>query len=134
MIDPQLAVCDAVIRVLRADGAVRALQAQRAYDDPPSSVAFPYSTLGPVDVGDSGDQAHEGAEVVVQIDFWSRKTGKAEARQLVAAAVAALDADIAPVGHEIIVHRVERTAVMKDPDGQTTHGLVQVAYITAPKP
>jgi hypothetical protein len=134
VIDPQLAICDAVIRVLRANAAMRLLQDQRAYDDAPSGAAFPYSTLGPVDVRDSGDQAHDGAEVMVQVDFWSRATGKAEARAIVTAAVAALDTDIAPAGHEIIVHRVERTAVMKDPDGQTTHGLVQVAYITAPKP
>jgi hypothetical protein len=131
-IDPSLPLQAAIVTALRGDATMVSLQAQRVYDDVPPDPTFPYTSLGPDDAQDDPDTCIGGADTTCQVNLWSRAVGRVEAKRMLAAAVAVLDAPLIVEGHAVIIHQVQRAVVLKDPDGKTKHGLLVMRYRTAP--
>jgi hypothetical protein len=123
MSDPSLPLQDALIKALRADGVLPAAVGARVYDQVPSSPTYPLVTLGDGQVLPDKAECIDGVEIVLQIDVWSRKVGYAEAKQIGAAVIAALDDQALTVdGFNVTVFELSSALYMRDPDGQTRHG------------
>lgn len=127
MIDPSLPLQAAIVAALKAG-----IPAARVYDDVPEYPKFPYFSLGPDDVLDDHDQCVGGADTSCQVHVWSRAVGRVEAKQMVAAAILALDQPLTVVGHVVVIHQVTSARVDRDPDGVTQHGVIVVRYATTP--
>lgn len=70
--NPALAVQKALI------GRLRGLDTEagaRAYDTPPLGAAFPYITIGPVQVVPEFIGCGDASDVIVQVDVWSQDVG-----------------------------------------------------------
>ena len=94
--DTALPVIKGVIAALKAAGAVVALVVDRVYSDVPQGATFPYIQVSiqsePFAANDFSGQQH-----TVQIQTFSRKASKAEALQVRAAALNALDRNEAAI-------------------------------------
>ena len=127
-----LALSDAVLARLRSDAGVVALVAQRIWDHAPERPAYPHITLGPSDaVPDDADCIAMRTETI-QIDVWGRDQGKKwPTRVLVDAVKRALhDRELDLGSGARAVLRVMLMRVLPDPDGITTHGVLQVEAVT----
>lgn len=113
---------------LRADRGMRDLVAGRVYDRVPKEPEFPYVSFGSYDfVPDEADCIYAG-EHTQQLDFWSRAAGRVEARRLVDAArhiIKEID-DVDMGEYSLAGLRVVLARVFGDPDGLTSHGVLQV--------
>lgn len=129
--DSTLPLQAAIVAALKADGGFSALVSGRVHDRTPEGVVFPYVSLG-VEQGEPFDAAAmAGWDVSWQIDTWSRKPGKVEARQIMAAVNAALhEATLTVDGHQFIRGVLEFQTALSDPDGLTTHGVQRFRFIT----
>lgn len=124
MSDPSLPLQDALIKALRADGVLPAVD-KRVYDQPPSSAVYPYVSLGDDQVLPDKAGCVDGVEIFLQVDVWSRKQGYAEAKQIGAAIIAALDDQPLEVdGFNVTVLELSAAQYLRDPDGQTRHGAI----------
>ncbi|MFZ0267765.1 DUF3168 domain-containing protein [Caulobacter sp.] len=133
MIDPSLPLQSAIVAALKASAAVTALVDDRIWDDVPDRPQFPYISLGPDDPMDDHDTCIGGADTTMQVNVWSRAVGRVEAKQVVAAVIAALDAPLIVTGHNVNGHRVERSFVQRDQaEPRTKHGVVVMGYLTTP--
>ena len=133
MRDATLPLCDALVTALRAASAVTALVSQRTYDRAPQSVTLPYISLGPTQALPFGRADHHGCDVFVQIDIWSRGKGTVEAKQIAAAVIAALDMTTLTVaGYSLRSLRATLGQTMTDPDGLTTHAMVNIHAVLHP--
>jgi hypothetical protein len=129
--DRALEIQKAVVARLKAHSGVAALIAGRVYDRAPEGVAFPYVSIGPAFVTPFDAQAMRGTEVVLQLDVWSRKPGAVECRQIMAAINAALHwHDLALDAGKAVLCRASSRRNMPDPDGVTTHGVVELSILT----
>lgn len=125
MSDPSLPLQDALIKALRANGVLPAAIGQRVYDTPPSAATYPYVSLGDCQVLPDKAECIDGVEVFPQIDVWSRTVGYAEAKQIGAAIIAALDDQALTVaGFNVTVFELSSAQYLRDPDGQTRHGAI----------
>jgi hypothetical protein len=131
MNDPSLPLQAAMYSALAGSTVVMAL-ATDVYDRVPPDAAFPYVSFGPVQVLQDFDQCHDGAEVYAQVDCWSRGVGMVEVKRLAAAVATALDAALTVTGHEIEIHEVQTIRYFSDPDGLTSHAVVEMHYFTQP--
>ena len=90
MADTALPIIKGVIAALKASGPVTALVGDRIYSDVPQGATFPYILIGvgsePFAANDFSGQSH-----TVRLQTFSRKASKAEALQVRAAALNALD-------------------------------------------
>jgi len=121
---------------LRANAGVSAMVGDRVYDHVPADGAgkvtaeFPYISFGAYDfVPDDSDCIYAG-EHTVQIDIWSRAVGKVEAKTITDAVRRLLrdyEADMGDYG--LVEMRVDLAEVIGDPDGLTSHGIVQVTAL-----
>lgn len=112
---------------LRADRGMKDLISGRMYDRVPKEPTFPYGAFGAYDfVPDEAECIYSG-EHTQQLDFWSRAVGRVEAKQMVDAARRCVNDIEADMGEYGLVHiRVGLVRVIGDPDGLTSHGIVQV--------
>lgn len=114
---------------LRADAAVMA-QIDGVYDDvPPSAFGLnkAYLSFGASDVVDTGSECIESGEYTLQIDCWSRQVGSVHCKSITDAVKKALhDRDLEMQDHALAGISVVLVRVFRDPDGLTTHGVVQV--------
>jgi hypothetical protein len=70
-------------------------------------------------------------EQTLTLHTWSRYLGLAEAKQIMAAVVAALDqANLSISGHSLVLLRFEFSSTFLDPDGLTRHGVQRFRVIT----
>lgn len=107
---------------------VYALTAGRVYDHPPADVTFPYISFGASDIVPDDAECITGRIETLQIDIWSRaKDGKREVKAVTDAVKAALhrfegemDEGALSMMEAILVR------VIDDPDGITSHGIVQM--------
>jgi len=117
-----------IIQTLKADAGVGALVADRIFDRPTASVAWPYISLGPSDFVPSDAECFALREETVQIDVWSNyQGGLSEAKQICDAVKTALhdiDAEIEAGKLEDI--RVTLVRVFPDIDPKVSHGVVSV--------
>src|ERR1043165_4169124 len=68
-----------------------ALGGPKIYDEPPSTVAFPYVTLGEMRTADFSAGAEPGLEHQLTLHGWSRQGGHREAHTIAGALLQALD-------------------------------------------
>ncbi|GCA51789.1 hypothetical protein KGO5_04246 [Sinorhizobium sp. KGO-5] len=122
---------------LKADSDVMAL-AYGVYDRVPEKPFGPvdaagntsktaYISFGPIDSVEDDAECITGLEVTAQIDVWSRAVGFVECKRLVDLVRKALHRrSLALTENALVDTWVELTRVFRDPDGQTSHGVVQV--------
>lgn len=118
---------------LRGDAGLSAMIGGRVYDHIPAdgqgnvTAAYPHVAFGAYDfVPDDADCIVSG-DHTLQIDIWSRAVGKVEAKQITDAVRRRLHGYEADMGaYGLVDMRVVLAQVVGDPDGLTSHGIVQV--------
>lgn len=112
---------------LRTVSEVIVLAGSRVYDRVPESRVFPYISFGSSDIVDDSAECIEAETHTIQLDVWSRAVGKGECKNLVDGIKKALQRDEPVIADNAIVEmEVRFTQVVPDPDGLTTHGIIQV--------
>lgn len=115
---------------LRADAGVGAIVGDRIYDEAPpeSNRTYPDVTFGTSDFLPDDDECITGRSETIQLDCWTRDHGRLKScRALVDAVKAALhEADLTLSNNALVFIRVALVRVMRDQDGLTGHGVVQV--------
>lgn len=131
MSDSSLPVQAAIVAALEADAGVAALVGARIYDRVPEATVFPYVSLGP-ETGDPFDAAAmSGWDATIQIDTWSRKGGRVEAKTIMAAISARLHRGALNVtGHALVFLLLEFQTVLDGGDGETVHGVQRFGFRT----
>lgn len=133
MRDATLPLCDAIVTALRANSGVTALASTRTYDRAAQSVTYPFVSLGPTQALPFGRADHNGCDVYLQIDIWSRGIGTVEAKRIQAAVIAALDMTTPAVtGYTLHSLRAAGGQTMTDPDNLTTHAMVNIHAVLTP--
>lgn len=124
-------VRDAIVDALKAVPAIMAIVAG-IYDRPPK-VPFgaagrtAYVSLGATDTAEDDADCISGLETTVQVDTWSRAPGRREGTELTDLVRRALHRQpITIAGSAICDAWVVLTRILDDPDGLTTHGVIQV--------
>lgn len=131
--DPGLALRDAVLNGLRTTPF-------KAYDEVPANAPTQYFSMGPLQVipdEDDYDAADDlprsrGSETFLQVDAWSRDLSHGETAAMCAQARDALRGALVVSGHTVIVHELQDTLLLKDLDGQTSHGIMKFRFLTEP--
>lgn len=120
-----------IIDTLLADAAVTSLVGNRIWDHPPSNPEFPYITLGATDFTLTDADCIDMREETIQVDVWSRDDGrKWPCKQIVDAVVKALRHPEGELAEGALVDgRIDIARILNDPDGLTTHGVVQFTVI-----
>ena len=118
-----------MVDTLSASDAIMAIAAG-IYDRPPAApfgARTAYVSIGPTDTVEDDADCITGLEVTLQIDCWSRAVGQVECKQLVDLVRQALHRQSLSLTDNALVDIwVTLTRVFRDPDGLTTHGVVQV--------
>lgn len=129
-----LALRQALHDRLVSDAPLTALLGEaRIHDTPPSTVAFPFVTLGEALVADWSTATEGGTEQSLTLHAWSRAGGRREALAIAAAVQQALhDAPLALVGHRLANLRATTAEVRREGDGRTFHALVRFRAVTEP--
>ena len=125
MSDPLGVLQPAVRAALVGATAVTNRVGQRVYDRVPDNAVFPYLRLDISDVVDDDNDCGQVWEATVQVHIWSRHPDRSEASLIAGPVRAALDAIANPTGYVIDVNQFRQTRMLDDPDGLTTHGIVQ---------
>lgn len=120
---------------LLADASVTALVNgvwDRAPDEAERFAApkLAYIRFGPSDGVDAGAECIDGEEITIQLDCWSRSVGAIGCSRIVDAVRKALhDKDLQLSANALVEMQVTLWRIMDDPDGLTTHGVVQVTAL-----
>lgn len=129
MASPELEVQGEVVRLLKADGTLTCL-VNGVYDQPPANCwAAPkegYINIGEAQTLRRDATCLEGGDIYLTMHAWSRKTGFPAVRAIADAMVEALH--LTPMTLTTnrfisIMHR--QTRVFRDPDGLTSHAVVE---------
>lgn len=122
---------DLVLAKLLASPAVTAIVGDRIVDGNDDDLSFPNITFGPSDFTPDDVDCIRGREETLQLDCWTRDGGKKwPCRKLVDAVKDALhDADGELETGSLVLMRVDLVRVLDNPDGITTHGVVQVTAV-----
>jgi Protein of unknown function (DUF3168) len=128
------ALQQSIFATLTADTALLALLgAPRLYDDVPQRADFPYLTFGQSVARDWSTGSEDGNEHILTLHVWSQAKGKKEAHEIMGALRTALhDQSLTLLGHRLINLRHEHSEARRDPDGETTHGIVRYRATTEP--
>lgn len=114
---------------LSGDAAIMAIS-NGVYDRVPASpfgTKTAYITLGATDSVDDTAECIDGQEINTTIHIWSRSVGKVECKRLTDLVRRKLHrASLSLTENALVFLEVESTRVFDDPDGLTTHGVVQV--------
>ncbi len=118
-----------IFDTLKANTAVMAL-ANSVYDSIPTSpfgAKTAYISFGPVDTNEDDADCITGVETTLQIDVWSRAPGFVECKRLTDLVKKALHRKSLELSENALVDVwVPLVRVFRDPDGITSHGVVQV--------
>lgn len=126
-----LALQKAVHAALSADAALAALIAARIYDNPPDDAGFPYLTLGENEMRDWSTGESRGAEHLLSLHAFSRRGGRREAKEILAAVGARLhDAALTLEGHALVNLRLRDSETRREPDGTTWRGTIRFRAVT----
>ncbi|MDO8838512.1 MAG: DUF3168 domain-containing protein [Parvibaculum sp.] len=126
-----LALQKAVYAALAADAALAALVAARIYDNPPDDVGLPYLTLGESETRDWSTGESRGAEHLLSLHAFSRRGGRAEAKEILAAVGARLhDAALTLEGHALVNLRLRDSETRREADGTTWRGTIRFRAVT----
>ena len=109
------------------------LGGQRIYDDVPRGTDPPYITFGQSTVRDWSTGTETGNEHLFTIHVWTRATGERLSHQIMSVLRDGLhDAVLAVTDHRLINLRHEFSDTVRDPDGETIHGVVRFRAVTEP--
>lgn len=124
-VDLQTLVYDRLI----ADAAVAAIVGSRVYDNVPSDAQKPYISFGPSDYRPDDADCIRARTETLQVDCWTADHGKKRPCKILADAVKAAlhEYEVELSGDNALVEMiVAQVRILDDPDGITTHGVVQV--------
>jgi hypothetical protein len=120
MSDPSLELQAALVAAMK--GRIGGNVGSRIYDDVPEYPQFPYVSLGPCQMLPDKAGCIDGAEVIPQIDVWSRAVGFGESKTIVKAILAVLDdAPLELAGFNTVLFQIQSVNYLRDPDGLTRH-------------
>jgi len=130
MTETSLAIQASVIAALKGAAAVTATAGERIYDRVPPTAGFPRVVYGEDQVlqddADAGACLIEGFEVFVTLHVWSQAVGQVEIKNLAGAVRAALhNATLTVAGYRLLAFEHRGTRYLRDPDGLTSHGVVE---------
>jgi hypothetical protein len=118
-----------LLSTLKADATLMAL-VNGVYDTPPDKPwgdRLAYISFGPSDVLTDDADCVDGEEHNIQIDVWSRAVGAVECKKICAAVKATLHGQELELSDNALCEiRVNGYRTLRDPDGLTTHGVVDV--------
>jgi hypothetical protein len=122
---------DLVLARLKASAAVTNIVGDRIVDGNDDGLDYPNITFGSSDFTPDDADCIRGREETLQLDCWTREGGKKwPCRQLVDAVKGTLhDGEGALSSGALVLMRVDLVRVFDDPDGITTHGVVQVTAV-----
>lgn len=123
-----------LFQALSADTAVVALLGgAKIYDDVPRGTGLPYITFGQSTLRDWSTGTEPGFEHLITLHVWSRVNGEREVHALIEAIRACLhDTPLTVASHRLVNLRFEFSDTVRDPDGETSHGIVRYRAITEP--
>lgn len=131
MADRTLEVQKAIVARLKAHTGTDALVNDRVYDRPPQGVVFPYIAVDETIAIPFDAQALRGMTLVVTLHVWSRLPGAVECRAIMAAVNDALHWHaLAIEAGTLVMCRATMRRTMGDPDGITTHGVMNFDITT----
>lgn len=138
MASPSLELQGAVVTRLKGDATLAALIGPRVYDHVPRgsggavTADFPFVGIADSDDLQADATCVTGYEITMNLDVWSRKPGFVEAKQIAHAVVKSLHDWDAPLPtNTVITLQHRQTRMFRDPDGLTSHGVVElVALVT----
>lgn len=103
------------------------------YDDVPRSATLPYITFGQSTLRDWSTGSEPGFEHLITLHVWTRVTGDRDAHLIISAIRDCLhDAALTVDAHQLVNLRFEFSDTFRDPDGETTHGVVRYRAVTEP--
>lgn len=130
---PQAELQKLIFDTLKADATLTALT-DDVYDAVPpeawDGTINGYVSFGPTDVVIDDADCITGGQHTFQIDCWSRQVGSVHCKRMVDAVYAALHEQPLTLADNALVEiYVALRQVMRDPDGLTTHGIIQVTAL-----
>jgi hypothetical protein len=122
-ISPDLPIQAAIFDALSGDAQLTSM-ATGVFDQVPEKTAFPYVTIGENTLSDWGSHTFDGANAIVTIHTWARGGGRKKCKEIMGEIYRILhNGSIAIDGFSLVVLRFEFGETIKDPDGQTYHGV-----------
>ena len=132
---PDLELQGVIVETLKADPDVTALVADRVYDRIPQAPVFPYVNFAGSDETEDDADCIKGSAIFIQIDAWSRKPGYPEVKKIANAVRNALhDADLVLNTNALVMIEHRQIRVFRDPDGLTSHGVIELQAFVERKP
>lgn len=129
MSDPALALQGWHVAALKESAALAAIVAGRVYDDVPKDAPFPYVSIGEGHSIGEDLECGDATEIFAQVHAWSRTPGFPECKRMTAAIRDALKATPSMEGFDVSVVQYVQTRHLRDPDGKTSHGVVEFRYL-----
>jgi len=123
-----VALQDAIVAALLADAAVAGFVGERAYDNPPVKVPYPYISLGPSQVLDDDADCIAAEEHHQQIDVWTNEGASKRGCKSICQAVkkALHGAELEIDEGAVVLIEVTDWQAMDDPEEFIAHGIVNV--------
>lgn len=119
--DPAAELQRAVVAALKSSGVAGG----RIYDRAPAAAHFPHVVLGEFQTVDDGADGLASTEMFLTLHAWSREPGRVQAAEVADAVAAVLhEAELDLVGFALVDLRHRDTRLMPDPDGLTTHAVL----------
>lgn len=127
MAEASLALQRSLRTAFAAHGTLSALVGGRIFDTSSKPTEFPTVVIGEDQVVNDAAHGYEGSEVFATVHVWSRDSGMTQTKNIVGAMREALPGAIETVdGHRIAHVHFEGARYLRDPDGQTRHGVVTI--------
>ena len=103
----------------------------RVYDDAPANPTFPYVQIGETQpIPDDVSPGDEGSVETITLHVWSRERGQKETKQIFSAIYDALhQKSLAVTGRASALAWIRNSRSIRDPDGITRHGILDVEFI-----
>lgn len=131
---PSVELQSAIYHALSADAALMSL-VDGVYDRVPKDafgVRNGYISFGPEYSVYQDFACLEIEEINIQLDVWSRVVGRVHCKEIVSAAQRVLQALPDLTQNALILSEAPLTRITADPDGLTTHGIIQLRYEVEP--
>lgn len=136
MADPIYELQAAIVGRLKSETSVIDLVGSRIYDHVPADgsgqpvAEFPYISVGAASAFDDAAECIDGVDVMFRLDAWSRRPGFGEVMKIAGAIRDALhdyETDLAE--NALVEIRYRRTDRLRDPDGLTSHAVIEFSAI-----
>ncbi len=117
----------AVYARLTADATLMTQVTNRVYDDVPDSTAYPYIDMGEAFETDEDAFSQDNYSILLRLHVWSQYQGRKEAVDIMSRVATLLDEYALTVsGATLSRCVVEQKQILRDPDGKTRHGIIDV--------